>query len=369
MSQYFTDCLRFRFWRWGTSSLITTATICIITMSRTARASELTGNLTAGDRYHAQIDNPPRLQWNANYGYCGEVSMISAGLRYGQYVSQYEARAIASNNTPQYKDGSQLLLGVNDVWAASQMHLKSEPYDNSGGPNAPAFLNWIKDGVLASSSVIMAVYTNEHLFYGDTNPKAGDSTYDHIVPVIGVSSDYPLQTSSSYHANDTITFSDNGLWAPGGKPSYIWQYDDDSFQANRGQANQKSAAVYSLPSTIKNYGLIISGIIDNDGQTLPVHLTTNINYEKPSIKKHSNTRPKAENLVLTITVDALEAGKDYNLYRYSNFSSVPNASFNAHSSQAMKSWQIKATGTTYTLNETIMSDQIAVYRAVPVIAP
>ena len=35
------------------------------------------------------LDMPPRLQWNTNYGYCGEVSLISAGLFFGQYCSQY----------------------------------------------------------------------------------------------------------------------------------------------------------------------------------------------------------------------------------------------------------------------------------------
>ena len=43
---------------------------------------------------------PPRIQWNANFGYCGEVSIISAGLYFGQYMSQYDARAIASADAP-----------------------------------------------------------------------------------------------------------------------------------------------------------------------------------------------------------------------------------------------------------------------------
>ncbi len=34
-----------------------------------------------------KLDIPPRFQWNANNGYCGEVSFISAGLYYGQYCS------------------------------------------------------------------------------------------------------------------------------------------------------------------------------------------------------------------------------------------------------------------------------------------
>ncbi|MFZ8911013.1 MAG: hypothetical protein ACO20A_10210, partial [Candidatus Nanopelagicales bacterium] len=42
------------------------------------------------------INMAPRLQWNANGGYCGEVSFISAGMRYGQYTSQWTARSLAS---------------------------------------------------------------------------------------------------------------------------------------------------------------------------------------------------------------------------------------------------------------------------------
>ena len=70
-------------------------------------------------------DIPPRLQWNHNSGYCGEVSLISAGLYYGQYISQYDTRAIATQGAPQNKD--QLLLGINDQYAATQMRLKFHP--------------------------------------------------------------------------------------------------------------------------------------------------------------------------------------------------------------------------------------------------
>src|SRR5579859_6230620 len=72
--------------------------------------------------YSAAVDMPPRFQWNENFGYCGEVALISAGLFYGQYLSQYDARATASSK-PQYRSSSQLLLGVNDTHAAAGMHL------------------------------------------------------------------------------------------------------------------------------------------------------------------------------------------------------------------------------------------------------
>lgn len=58
---------------------------------------------TRDQQKHSFINKhlPPRLQWEHNGGYCGEVSMIVAGLYYGQYLSQYDVRAIASPGMPQ----------------------------------------------------------------------------------------------------------------------------------------------------------------------------------------------------------------------------------------------------------------------------
>jgi hypothetical protein len=307
---------------------------------------------------------PPRLQWNENFGYCGEVSLISAGLYYGQYVSQYDARAIASNGTPQNLNGSQLLLGVNDRAAANAMHLNAVEWDGSGGATSQDFLAWVKESVVQGAPVAIGVYTNEYRFYGSTNPHAGDAEYDHIVPVNGIRSSHPL-SDSSYYANDSIVFSDNGLWAPGGNPPYQFSYSFGSFQKTRTQANAHLGPVYSLASAASNYGLAVTGVMDLYHDTVPVSLATNVNYEKPDIANHSNTRPAPMPLVLTITLSHLQPGIAYKLYRYNDFSKVPDFAFNAHAEQALESWNVQiASGSSFTLTEQINSDEIAVYRAV-----
>ncbi len=48
---------------------------------------------------------------------------------------------------------------------------------------------------------------NQYSFYNDTSKTAGDSDYDHIVPVIQIDSNYD---DDLYHADDIIYFSDNG---------------------------------------------------------------------------------------------------------------------------------------------------------------
>jgi len=45
-------------------------------------------SLGAVKKFRWGDDMPPRFQWTHNDGYCGEVSTIMAGLKYGQYYSQ-----------------------------------------------------------------------------------------------------------------------------------------------------------------------------------------------------------------------------------------------------------------------------------------
>ncbi|KPA96381.1 hypothetical protein [Pseudomonas asplenii] len=315
-------------------------------------------------------DIPPRLQWTANYGYCGETAFISAGLYYGQYVSQFDTHAIASPNINQSKRGSQLLLGVNDGATAAQMRLKSVEWDSVTTPNANEFLAWIKGNVLSGYPVIMGVYENLSKFEVSGDERAGDDEYDHIVPVIGVSSTGPANQPATYQADDIITFSDNGLWSPDGPPAYLYRFKFGAFQASRQEANNENRPVYSLPRGGKNYAVAITGIIDRDGQTLPVRLTTDVNEERPVMGAGSNTRPASARVNLTVTVSGLTPGVTYTLYRYDSFDKVPDAGFNKRASMADKQWKINIqTGSTYVLNETIRSDQVAVYRAVPVTAP
>lgn len=327
----------------------------------------------AKNTYSVSNPIPPRLQWNENYGYCGEVSFISAGLYYGQYLSQYDARAIASSGTPQYKASSQLLVGVNqnDTYAASQMHFTYAVWKSPSGSTASSFLQWVKSEVIQGYPVAIGVYTNEYLFYGKTNPNAGDPDYDHIVDVTGITSAHPLTLPATYLPTDALTFNDNGLWTgtPSGVPQYTFSYSFGSFQATRQQANAQTGAVYSLADAVRDRGIALTGIVDRDHETVPVRVATSVNYEKPHIGHHSNTRPQPMPLTLTVTVSGLHAGAVYNLYRYNSMGSVPNTAFNAHKSAASQSWTFTATGATHTLTQPIQSNDEVIYRAVPASAP
>jgi len=319
--------------------------------------------------YRVNNPIPPRTQWNANYGYCGETSFISAGLNYGQYLSQYDARAIASPNIRQSLPDSQLLLGVNDVAAAKRMHLTAVPFNTAQQTTTAQFLTWVKTNVTAGYPVVIGVYTNEYRFDGNTDPNAGDSEYDHIVPVTGFSSSHPLTAPAAYYADDAITFNDNGIWTgtPNGLPQNVFSYALGSFPATRRQANAAAGPVYSL-SNAKNYGIAITGVADLNRETVPVRLTTSTVGESPAMAEGSNTRPAPKPVTLTITVSGLTPGKTYNLYRYSSMAAVPDSNFNANAIKSAQKWKIVATGSTYTMTQTILSSETAAYRAVPVTA-
>ncbi len=320
--------------------------------------------------YTASNPLPPRIQWNANDGYCGETSFVSAGLYYGQYISQYDARALASNNMKQNLSASQLLLGVNDAAAAKAMHLSAVAFTNSKQTTTTSFLNWVKSYVIAGDPVIIGVFMNQARFYGTTNASAGDAEYDHIVTVTGITSTHPLTTPVAYYSDDVLTFNDNGLWTGGGNgtPQNVFSYTVGTFATTRRQANAKTGPVYSL-SNGQDYGIAITGVLDQSHETVPVRLTTSVNSESPVMTQGATARPAAKPVTLTITVSSLKPGTTYTLYRYNSMSSVPDANFNANAAKALQKWTITATASTYTMTQTIQSNEIAVYRAVPVGSP
>jgi len=320
-----------------------------------------------------QFNQPiePRLQWNANSGYCGETSFISAGLRFGQYCSQYTARSIASPRVNQTDPSSQLLLGVNDTAAAASMRLKASEYPNQSQSSTRDFLRWVKSRTLSGNVVIIGVFNNGILLEEWTGRDDGDSEYDHIVPVLRWGSKRPF-SDSRYAGDDVITISDNGLYGPFGTPpayQFYYSFPLNHFTGNRRQANNPNGPVYLLRNRPLNYGIAIEGVLDPEAATVPVSLTPSLNYE-PDMPHHSNTPPAPIPLDLTVTVTLPDQSVAYNLYRYDDFVDVPTEDFNANAGQAVETCTIPAgSGASYQFVHSTMTDQTVIFRAVPVTAP
>lgn len=317
--------------------------------------------------HRSTLDIPPRLQWNANYGYCGEVSFISAGLYFGQYCSQFTARSLASPGVNQADVDSQLLLGVNDVYAAGRMRLAAEPFYWPTQKSSHDFLAWVKNHIVEGVPVIIGLFNNVTRL-GEEPP--GDDEYDHIVPVLGVGSAKPFDAYGwLYLPADVIEFSDNGLYTGDGGPAYRYESRFSTFLKNRRAADGPRAPVYSLKNLPNNYGIAITGVADLDGVTIPVRLTASINYE-PELTDGSNSPPAPVPIDLTATVSIPDQSVAYKLYRYDNFQDVPATSFNASAAAAVQSWDIPAnSGATFQVVHSTNTGATVVFRAVPADAP
>ena len=331
-----------------------------------------------GKLYSVRSEVVPRLQWNANSGYCGETSFICAGLNFGQYCSQWTAREQASP-LPQDQGASQLLVGSgDDTLAAQNMRLKASEFDGSAGETL-RFIVWMKSHLASGHVPIIGVYNNT----GDLDepPSLADGQYDHIVPVLGWDSDLPIiaEQGVQYHPGDFITFSDNGLYGAPPEYPYLYRYPVGPFQGDRAAGSAPDGRVYTLPDKVQNCGIVIEGVLDDDGDCIPVRISSSRHSEPspdPRLAPGSTPTsplwdgpPAPTPLRLTATVDLRGQSGPWTLYRYDDFAKVPVRNFNAAAGSAVQHWHIPAGGPTFVVQHDAMSNETVVFRAVPACAP
>ena len=325
--------------------------------------------------------------------------MIVAGMRVGQYTSQWIARSLAAPRINQTLEASQLLIGTsppvgNAVTAAAGMRLNLLSYDTANGGSTPAYLAWVKQRFLAGNTVIIGVLNNVNML-GEYPP--GDAEYDHIVPVMGVGSEQPFtaENTGKYFPTDTLTISDNGLYVPRGKNvpgnssgnprgSSLYTYPFAEFQKTRAQANKGRGAgsLYSVllatGTSLGNYAVAVTGVMDNSPGgpfVVPVTLASTAKDEGfPTVDPMAKP-PAAKRTTITAAVTIPDATQAYRLYEYTRFSAVPRGNFNAaavaYPSDVARSWDIPAgSGSTYTVKlQNVSTAGTYVFRAVPVSAP
>jgi hypothetical protein len=273
----------------------------------------------------------PFYQWENNDGYCGEVSMMQAGLNNGQWMSQFNARLICgtglSQSGPngacaahqgQVNYNAQLLIedpgtGVsgpntyaNAALCLSNSRLNATTYNYSaqsyGLAGYEEYMSWVKQQVIAGHQVTLAVLLN-----GGSDPQ-----YDHEVAVIKIGTNHS-PTDPTYYPDDVVYFDDHGVYTlsgsqftsnpaipPGagsdstGCTPYVFGYTFASLANTRAGANRKGAQAYSIimpaQRTIHtstggsgydtvpilgphNYGFSVAGPEDPTSETLPVALT------------------------------------------------------------------------------------------------
>lgn len=285
-------------------------------------------NMTSGNETNTKIlDIPPRLQWENNNGYCGEASIQTAALYYGTYISQNLAREIA---------GEELIVSENDDELLDALKLNYDEWDwNASTPQYKDYLIWAKKHLSKGHPVIMTVYVNG----------MDDPDYDHIVPAVG----YKSADITSFNKNDELIFNDLFQKTPFVRTfDSIW--DDRSMQRN------DSKYEYCIPKDVE-YGVAITGVADNNNETVPVSLSIDA-WDEPNVTAGENPRE----VHATIKISSLTEGMNYVMLKYTDYGKVPDQDF--LNSQADQIKAFTATGSSVTFRDSFMSNTLAVYRCV-----
>ncbi len=273
----------------------------------------------------------PFYQWENNDGYCGEVSMMQAGLNNGQWMSQFNARLICGTGLSQAGlDGAciarggavnynaQLLIedpdtGVtgpnryaNAALCLSNSRLRGSRFEytrqSPGMAGFREYMSWIKHEVIHGHQVTAAVLIN-----GGNDPQ-----YDHEVTVIKIGTNHS-PADPAYYPDDVLYIEDHGVYTlsgdkfssnpaipPGagsdsvGCTPYVYGYSFASLANTREGANRPDAQGYSIVipgertihtytggsgyDTVRilgphNYGFSVVSPEDLSSETLPVALT------------------------------------------------------------------------------------------------
>lgn len=363
---------------------------------------------------------PLRFQWNTNYGYCGEVCFITAGLILGQYLSQYDLREFShftytnacsipdindpTNTTCKVQGSrkkSQLLLGINDNKVANELYFTYERWDNKD-EDTIYFIDWIKKMFSQNNTVIIGVYQNFYFFDGWNDDNIGDSEYDHIVVVTNI-------TNTNLYINDLGNYASYLMYiANPNNPAYNQKiyYNSSSYKninyvfsipypsgiLNRKYTNNNEYLKYTIPLHTKkvgNYGIAIKGLSSffNNKIKVPISISVNKNYECPSTIDHtedspynilSNIRPEPISLILTISISKLVIGDTYCIYKFNDISKINYSDTNIiNTSAASNNFNLSidqqiykdtspyfftAKDITFVFKDHIMSNEQAIYK-------
>jgi hypothetical protein len=307
--------------------------------------------------HEAHITIPKRIQWDANGGYCGETCLVSAGLYYGQYLSQYDVRIAGKGPNGQL---SEVLIQTDPAGSASTAakNLFLTSSFKQGNKNDPdGFLSWVKAQVLDGHPVAIGVYMNNARF-----GEGDDENYDHIILVTGVGSEKRFN-DKKYSSTDVLYYWDNGLWTDDPTVPAYGSCQFGKFANTRTCADCPTGNLYSLPKGAKvhNYGIAITGAVDPNGDPIiPLSVTVSNNEEIPEMVDESILRPaRPDPITLTITAVNLKSGT-YDVYKYDSLDG------------SSKKFIGKVTPDQPTLTDTIPPDSqrppvtssIAIYRAV-----
>lgn len=253
----------------------------------------------------------PRRMWGWGLwsetiaGYCGEGSVQTCMIYYGNYVSQEQILKAA---------GSPFLMGVNHAQCFDSLFLEYE-YVGKPAMTLDSILQFVKQHIDAQHPVIMGLYVVE---------EGGDPSYDHLCPIFGYQSTLDGRSAQTLYLADGYLF----------YPFELSCLGTDCYQDRKSATPQYSyAAPFQLAipdvthTTDKgnpalNQMAAIVGNRDPRGELRPVYLEMNMAYE-PNWGSEDQLYMKPCAISCACVIGELEPGSPYSLLRFDNPNDVP----------------------------------------------
>jgi hypothetical protein len=265
----------------------------------------------------------PRRMWGWGLwadtisGYCGEGSIQTCMISFGNYISQEQVLKAA---------GSPLLLGVNSDECLKALHVSYE-YIGQYALGLPWILDYIKKQLDQGFPVIMGLYVNE---------SDGDVSYDHICPIVGYKLGIEGTIENLYLCDGYLLYTYE-LNCLGGD---CYQTRDDmipnldfggpyflSIPNIEGKKDDGEPAI--------NQMVTIKGNEDPKRETFPVCLVMESPYE-PNWGSEDQLFAPAGPIACTCEITGLTKGLQYSIIRFDNPSDLPSSDFLASGTFTMR---------------------------------
>lgn len=307
------------------------------------------------------LDIPPRFMWGWGpgvSGYCGSCSLQTAGIYYGNWLTQDRVRG----TTGAHDGAHEILLGnstcCSAVAAALDLKLNVSQWDFGTAlePQHPAFLTWMKDAIDAGEPVVFGVYMQTETA----------STFDHIVPLVG----YEIAQQDEAEKERGQQQGGDGMLGA----MHIYFNDLHSHTTQRKNVSsfvstRKDCAAslpwdkrfeYCLPSLV-DYGYRVHGNLDTKQELVPTRLSVP-SWDEPDYSVEDGRHEKPVVLSATVHVSNLVPGQSYALLRFNDPDTVPHHDF-LHAAYAERT-DFVATKATYVNDTEFWSNSTAFYRCV-----
>jgi len=259
---------------------------------------------------------------------CGSLSLQVMLMGHGAWVSEDLVRKanIGAKCAGHGASADGCEVGPeNYAETAEGLRLRYDVWDFLGQPQpqAKAFKAWMKSHLAKREPVMWAPMEQgeyPHQPYGPSSTPGGGA-FDHHEPIIGIGSNHDLSDPTVYDDDWLLHFSAQDLMPYYRNFSSLedgLRMTGNCKEAGTGYPDREAYPCFYEQVA---YGLATKGFA-LDVPTLPVHIDVDRQSE-PNIRN----REKAVDMHATVTVQNLEAGKSYVLYRYSGFNAFPASDF------------------------------------------